>query len=65
LRGKRMQWSVLNQVPGLGPERRRTLLRSFGSVEALLKVSQEDLAKTTGIGPELARRLQETLRRSR
>jgi excinuclease ABC subunit C len=65
LRGKRMQWSVLNQVPGLGPERRRTLLRSFGSVEALLKVSEEDLAKTAGIGPELARRLQETLRRSR
>lgn len=65
VRGKRMQWSLLNRVPGLGPERRRTLLRSFGSVEALLEVSEEELARTEGIGPELARRLRETLRQPR
>ncbi|MEW6515681.1 MAG: excinuclease ABC subunit UvrC [candidate division FCPU426 bacterium] len=65
LRGKRMQWSLLNQIPGLGPERRRRLLRSFGSVEALLQVSDGEVAQAAGVSLELARSLQDALRRAR
>ncbi len=65
VRGKRMQWSLLNAVPGLGPEKRRNLLRLFGSVDALLKVSEEELAETAGMGHDLARRVRETLLRPR
>jgi excinuclease ABC subunit C len=65
LRSRRMQVSALDQVEGLGPAKRRTLLRSFGSVEALLQVSEQDLAAVTGIGPILAKRIQKELRKKR
>jgi excinuclease ABC subunit C len=65
LRSRRMHVSALDKVEGLGPARRRTLLRSFGSVEALLQVSEEDLAAMEGIGPVLAKRIQKELRKNR
>jgi excinuclease ABC subunit C len=43
LRGKRMTRSVLDDVPGLGPVRRKRLLRQFGSVRALREASVEEL----------------------
>jgi excinuclease ABC subunit C len=65
LRSRRMQVSALDKVEGLGPSKRRTLLRSFGSVEALLQVSETDLAAVEGIGPKLAQRIQKELRKNR
>lgn len=65
LRTKRMHVSSLDAVPGLGAERRRALLRAFGSVEALLSVTEAELAKVEGIGPELAKRIQQTLRKAK
>lgn len=46
--------SVLTEVPGLGPERIKTLLRHFGSVAALRAGSPEEIAQVRGIGPSLA-----------
>jgi excinuclease ABC subunit C len=43
LRGKRMTRSVLEGVPGLGPARRKRLLRDFGSLRALRAASLEEL----------------------
>src|ERR1043165_5561303 len=43
LRDKRMTRSVLDDVPGLGPTRRRRLLKEFGSVKRLREQSEEDL----------------------
>jgi excinuclease ABC subunit C len=65
LRSRRMHISALDKVEGLGPARRRTLLRAFGSVEALLQVSETDLAAMEGIGPVLAQRIQKELRKNR
>jgi len=65
IRGRRMKVSALKQVPGLGPDRRRVLLRTFGSMESLLQVPVSELAKVEGIGPVLARRIQETLKKIR
>jgi excinuclease ABC subunit C len=41
-------------VPGIGPARKRALLRRFGSVARLATASQEEIAATPGVGPALA-----------
>ncbi|MGH8975745.1 MAG: excinuclease ABC subunit UvrC, partial [Acidimicrobiia bacterium] len=43
LRGKAMTRSVLDDVPGLGPTRRKRLLKEFGSVKKLRALSEEEL----------------------
>jgi excinuclease ABC subunit C len=43
LRGKKMTTSVLDDVPGLGPTRRKRLLKEFGSVKKLRELSEDDL----------------------
>jgi excinuclease ABC subunit C len=53
-RGKSMTASVLDEVPGLGEVRRRTLLKHFGSVKAIRAASLDQLAEAPGIGPALA-----------
>ncbi len=53
-RGKAATTSVLDDVPGLGPARRKTLLRHFGSVRKLGAASTEEIAAVPGIGPKLA-----------
>jgi excinuclease ABC subunit C len=53
-RGKAATASVLDAVPGLGPARRTTLLRHFGSVRKLRAASAEEIAAVPGIGPRLA-----------
>ncbi|MDP8959692.1 MAG: excinuclease ABC subunit UvrC [Actinomycetota bacterium] len=46
LRGKRMVDSLLDQVPGIGPARKRELLRRFGSLKRLRGADLEDLRRT-------------------
>jgi excinuclease ABC subunit C len=48
-RGKRMTRSVLDGIPGLGPVRRKKLLRVFGSVKRMREASIEDLVAVPGI----------------
>ena len=54
LRGKGMTESVLDSVPGLGPKRKRLLLREFGSVKNLRKCSVEQIAAVKGIPRDVA-----------
>jgi len=53
-RGKAATASVLDDIPGLGPARRATLLKHFGSVRKLRAASVEEIAAVPGIGPKLA-----------
>jgi len=53
-RGKAATTSALDDVPGLGPARRATLLKHFGSVRKLGAASVEEIAEVPGIGPKLA-----------
>jgi excinuclease ABC subunit C len=46
--------SALDDVPGLGPARRGTLIKHFGSVRKLRAASVEEIAAVPGIGPKLA-----------
>jgi excinuclease ABC subunit C len=53
-RGKAATSSALDEVPGLGPARRKTLLKHFGSVRRLSAASVAEIAAVPGIGPRLA-----------
>ncbi len=61
LRGKRQTHSAFDELPGLGPKRRRALLRAFGSVRRIREASVEEIAAVPGIGAGLAGRVHDTL----
>ena len=54
LRDKAMTASVLDDVPGVGPKRKRLLMRAFGSLKRLRAASEEEIAATDGIPAEVA-----------
>jgi excinuclease ABC subunit C len=47
--------SIFETLPGVGPARRRALLRHFGSAERFLDASQEELEGVPGLPPKTAR----------
>jgi excinuclease ABC subunit C len=53
-RSKSMVESLLDEVPGLGEVRRRTLLKHFGSLKKLREAEIADIAQVPGIGPTTA-----------
>ncbi len=55
--------SVLDDIPGVGPARRKTLLKHFSSVKAIKEASIEDF-KGVGIGPKLAEIIHSHLNRT-
>jgi excinuclease ABC subunit C len=61
-RGKQTLASVLDEVPGIGPARKKALLKSLGSLKRVRAASVEELARVAGIGPELAAQLWRQLR---
>lgn len=63
LRGKRALHSALDEIPGVGPRRRQDLLIRFGSVEAMRRVSLEELTQVRGISKMLAQRIHDCLHR--
>lgn len=60
-RGKTRQQSPLEQIPGLGPARRRELLKYFGGQQEILRASESDLARAPGISKKLAAVVYEAL----
>lgn len=60
-RARSRQTSMLEAVAGLGPARRRALLRQFGGLQGVLRAGVEDLARAPGIGPALAQAIFEHL----
>jgi excinuclease ABC subunit C len=61
-RSKALAVSELDAVPGLGPARRATLLRHFGSVRRIAGATEAELAGLPGIGPQLAATVMAALR---
>jgi excinuclease ABC subunit C len=64
-RERRSMASPLDDIPGIGPARKRTLLRRFGSLQRLARAEERDVAATPGVGPKLAAEISARLRRPR
>lgn len=62
LRDKAMTRSVIDDVPGVGPKRKRALMRRFGSIRRLRGATVEELAATPGIPAEVATAVWQALR---
>jgi excinuclease ABC subunit C len=60
-RAKRFNESILETVPGLGPAKRRALLRHFGGLQGIMRAGVADLERAEGIGATLARSLYDHL----
>ena len=59
VRGKAATASALDSVPGVGPRRKRALLRKFGSLKAVREAAVDDIASTPGYTRALAERVKE------
>ena len=57
LRQKRAIASVLDQIPGVGPTLRTSLLKTLGSAKGVREASVADLASVPKITPKLAQRI--------
>jgi excinuclease ABC subunit C len=57
--------SELDNVPGLGPARKATLLRHFGSVRRIAGASVAEIADLPGFGPRIAETVAAALQTSR
>lgn len=55
LRSKEQVHSVLDDIPGVGPARRKALMKKYQSLEAIKQASEEDLAATDAMNPQAAR----------
>ncbi|OZB33129.1 MAG: excinuclease ABC subunit C [Pseudomonas sp. 34-62-33] len=60
-RGKTRRTSTLEEVPGIGPKRRRELLNHFGGLQELSRASAEEIAKAPGVSKKLAELIYDTL----
>ena len=58
-RKKDIREAGLQEIPGIGPTRKRALLRHFGTVKAIERASLPDLAQVPGISAETARKIYE------
>jgi excinuclease ABC subunit C len=47
----------LQEIPGIGPGRKRALLQHFGTLKAIERASPADLAKVAGVSAEIARKI--------
>lgn len=61
LRAKRAVRSALDELPGVGPKRKRELLKVFGSLRRIREAPLEQIAAVPGIGPALASRIKVAL----
>lgn len=62
LRKKRHEKSELDDIPGIGPSKKKALIRAMGSVKRIKEASLEEVAQVQGIGPKLAAIIKEKLR---
>jgi len=61
LRRKEGMASILDGIPGIGPKRKRALIKKFGSIEAIREASIEEINQTEGIPSVLARKIKQYL----
>ncbi len=60
-RAKRHSQSILETIPGLGPVKRRELLKQFGGLQGILRAGIDDFIQIRGLGRDLAQVIYEHL----
>jgi excinuclease ABC subunit C len=63
-RDRAMTASILDELPGVGPARKRALLQHFGSPDAILAASREELEAVPGLSGKLAREVHRELHKT-
>jgi excinuclease ABC subunit C len=63
-RDRSMKASILDELPGIGPARKRSLLRHFGSPERFLGATREELEAVPGLPGKVARQIHEQLNKT-
>ena len=63
-RDRAMTGSLLDELPGVGPARKRALLAHFGSPDAVVSASSEELQAVPGLPAKVARELHARLHRA-
>ena len=61
LRHKEAITSTLDNIPGIGPRRKKALLKKFGTIQAIKEASSEELSQTEGITSAIAQKVKEYL----
>ena len=61
LRGKDITKSELDAISGIGPAKKKALLKYFGSVAKIKEAQIEELTKVSGINEELAKKIKQSL----
>lgn len=62
LRDKAMAVSILDEVEGIGPRRKKDIMKHFGSMKRLREASVDEIAAVKGVSEDVARALYDTLR---
>ena len=62
LRDKAMTVSILDEIPGVGPKRKKDIMRHFGSFKRLKAASAEDISQVKGVSVNLAETIYEELK---
>ena len=62
LRDKAMTVSILDEIPGVGPKRKKDIMRHFGSFKRLKAASVEDISQVKGVSMNLAETIYEELK---
>ena len=62
LRDKAMTASILDEIPGVGPKRKKAIMKAFGSMKRLRGADPEAIAGVPGVPEDVARRIWDTLR---
>lgn len=62
LRDKAMTVSILDEIPGVGPKRKKDIMRHFGSFKRLKAASVEDISQIKGVSVNLAETIYEELK---
>ena len=57
LRSKEQVHSILDDIPGVGPARRKALMKGFETLEQLKNASEEEIAKVPGLNQKVARQV--------
>ncbi|NJM35531.1 MAG: excinuclease ABC subunit C, partial [Rhodomicrobium sp.] len=64
-RAKAIAANPLDEIPGIGPKRRRALLKHFGSAKSIARAGVEDLQAVEGISAAMAQAIYDFFREGR